>query len=149
MAEPIVYTGGTFDLPHHGHFRFLERASNFGLVVVSLNLNEFAEKYKNKNLVMSYEERRDILMSCKWVHDVVPNVGGDDSKIAIEIVKPNYIAIGSDWARRDYYAQMGFTQDWLDERDIGLVYIPYTKGISSTSIRDRMREMIQKEKDQK
>jgi cytidyltransferase-like protein len=138
MSRPIVYTGGSFDMPHHGHFRLLERAAQFGDVVVSLNLNEFSLQYKNKPLIMSYEERREILMACKWVSDVVPNVGGADSRISIEIVKPDYIIIGSDWATKDYHAQMGFTQEWLDERGIGLVYVPYTKGISSTDLRARI-----------
>lgn len=140
MDKPIVYTGGSFDLPHHGHYRLLERAAQFGLVVVSLNLSSFSEQYKGKKLVMSYEERREILLACKWVHDVVPNFGGSDSKMAIEQVKPDYIVVGSDWATKDYHAQMGFTQEWLDERGIGLVYVPYTKGISSTNIKKRMEK---------
>ena len=136
--KAIVYTGGSFDLPHHGHYRLLERAAKFGKVVVALNLDEFYEKYKGKKFVLSYEERREILLACKWVHDVVPNVGGADSKIAIELVNPDYIVIGSDWATKDYYKQMQFTQEWLDERGIGLVYVPYTKDISSTDIKKRM-----------
>lgn len=136
--KPIVYTGGSFDLPHHGHYRLFKRAAQFGKVVVALNLDEFYEKYKGKKFVLSYEERREILLACKWVHDVVPNVGGADSKIAIDLVKPDYIVIGSDWAKKDYYAQMGFTQEWLDERGIGLVYLPYTNDISSTDIKKRM-----------
>lgn len=139
MSRPIVYTGGSFDMPHHGHFRLLERASQFGDVVVSLNLNDFSLQYKNKPLIMSYEERREILMACKWVTDVVPNIGGADSKVAIDLVKPDYIIIGSDWATKDYHAQMGFTQEWLDVRGIGLVYVPYTQGISSTDLRNRVQ----------
>lgn len=134
----IVYTGGTFDLPHPGHYRLLSRASNFGLVVVSLNTDEFITTYKGKPPVLSYEERKEILLACKWVHDVVPNTGGSDSKLAIELVNPDYIVIGSDWAKKDYYKQMGFTQDWLDERGIGLIYLPYTYGVSSTEIKKRM-----------
>ena len=134
----IVYTGGSFDLPHPGHYRLLERASRFGLVTVSLNLDDIYEKYKGKKFVMSYEERREVLLSSKWVHDVVPNIGGADSKVAIEMVKPNYIVIGSDWATKDYHAQMGFDQEWLDQRGIGMVYLPYTWGISSTEIKSRM-----------
>jgi glycerol-3-phosphate cytidylyltransferase len=61
-----------------------------------------------------------------------------ESREAIEAVQPDLIVIGSDWARRDYYKQMGFTQDWLDERGIGLCYIPYTHGISSTEIKQRL-----------
>jgi hypothetical protein len=52
------------------------------------------------------------------------------------------IIVGSDWARRDYYSQMGFTQDWLDERGIGLCYIPYTLGISTTDLKKRIVEQV-------
>jgi glycerol-3-phosphate cytidylyltransferase len=135
---PIVYTGGTFDLPHPGHYRLLERAADFGEVVVALNTDEFIFKYKGKTPILSYTEREEILLACKWVDRVVPNVGGEDSTISIEMVRPDYIIVGSDWARKDYYKQMSFTQEWLDERGIGLIYVPYTKGISSTEIKKRM-----------
>jgi len=135
---PLVYTGGTFDLPHKGHYRLLKRAAEIGIVVVALNTDEFIQSYKGRPPILSYEERKEALLACRWVDQVVPNVGGTDSKIAIEMVSPDYIIIGSDWARRDYYLQMGFTQDWLDQRGIGLIYIPYTEGISTTDIKNRM-----------
>lgn len=138
-----VYTGGSFDLYHWAHAAFLQRCKDLagpdGEVIVSLNTDEFILEYKKKGLVMTYEERRKALLSCRWVDGVVPNSGGSDSRIAIDLVQPDLVVIGSDWARRDYYAQMGFTQDWLDERGIGLVYIPYTQGISSTDIKARLR----------
>ena len=134
----IVYTGGTFDLFHAGHVRFLQRCAEFGEVVVSLNTDEFIEEYKKKPPVLSYSDRREVLLACRYVSRVIPNVGGTDSKPAILAVDPDMVVIGSDWARKDYYKQMGFTQDWLDERGIGLAYIPYTQGISSTVIKERM-----------
>jgi len=134
----IVYTGGTFDLFHAGHVAFLERCSKLGFVTVSLNTDEFIEAYKGKRPVITYEERRDVILSCRWVSEVIPNYGGEDSKPSIEMVSPDIVAIGSDWARRDYYAQMGFTQDWLDDQGISLIYIPYTAGISSTAIKARL-----------
>jgi glycerol-3-phosphate cytidylyltransferase len=137
-----VYTGGSFDLYHWAHGEFLRRCKELagdGQVIVSLNTDEFIKEYKKKGLVMTYEERRKALLSCRWVDDVVANIGGADSRIAIDLVKPDLIVIGSDWARKDYYNQMGFDQDWLDDRGIGLCYIPYTQGISSTDIKSRLR----------
>ena len=138
----IVYTGGTFDLFHSGHVNLLKKcrevAGQYGTVIVSLNTDAFIEEYKGKPPVCSDAERKAVLMACKYVDDVVMNVGGKDSKIAIELAEPDYIVIGSDWAKKDYYAQMGFDQDWLDERGIGLVYVPYTKTISTTKIKGRM-----------
>ena len=134
----IVYTGGTFDLPHAGHVRFLQRCAELGQVVVSLNTDEFIASYKGKPPVMSYKEREAVLSEYRSVATVIPNTGGADSTLAINDVQPDIIAIGSDWARKDYYRQMSFNQDWLDEHNISLIYIPYTQGISTTEIKKRL-----------
>ena len=141
-----IYTGGTFDLFHAGHVLFLETCKQLagvdGKVVVSLNTDEFIEEYKGFAPVMRYGERWEVLNACRHVDDVVANVGGADSTKAIELVQPDLIVVGSDWVRRDYHAQMGFDQDWLDVRGIGVCYIPYTQGISSTVIKARLSGRI-------
>lgn len=134
-----IYTGGTFDLPHSGHVNFLRACAKLGEVTVSLNTDEFIADYKGKPPVMTYAERLGVLSEFRCVSNVIPNIGGADSKPAILEVRPDIIAIGSDWARKDYYLQMGFNQDWLDELNISLIYIPYTPGISSTEVKRRMR----------
>ena len=137
-----VYTGGTFDLFHIGHVRLLERCRELsgesGMVIVSLNTDEFIEEYKGKPPIISYQDRAEVLLSCRYVDKVIPNFGNEDSKPAIIEASPDIIAIGSDWARKDYYKQMQFTQDWLDKLNISLIYIPYTQGISSTEIKTRL-----------
>jgi len=134
-----LYTGGTFDLFHAGHVNFLRNCTRIAdKVVVSLNTDQFIASYKGNGPVCTYEERYEVLQACKYVDQVVANTGGADSKPAIERVKPDIIAIGTDWANRDYYSQMQFTQQWLDEREIVLVYLPYTQSISSTEIKARM-----------
>ena len=121
---------------------FLKRCAEIGSVTVSLNTDEFIKNYKGNPPVMSYAEREAVLLACRYVDVVVPNVGGADSTVAIDLTQPDIIIIGSDWARRDYYKQMGFTQDWLDERGIGLAYIPYTQGISTTELKKRIVERV-------
>jgi len=133
-----VYTGGTFDLLHSGHVRFLTECAKLGKVTVALNTDEFIEQYKGKPPIMNYQERKAVLKGLRAVSQVIPNIGGADSKQAIQLVRPDYLVIGSDWARKDYYAQMGFTQDWLDEQGIILCYVPYTAGISTTQIKARL-----------
>lgn len=121
----IIYTGGTFDLFHSGHVNLLRRcfelAGPSGEVVVSINTDEFIQSYKGSPPVCSESEREAVLESCQYVTRVVRNVGGADSKPAIELVQPDYIAIGTDWARRNYYEQMsiypglvGRTKHWTD-----------------------------------
>lgn len=137
-----VYTGGTFDILHFGHVNFLKQCAKLGEVVVSLNTDWFIEHYKGKRPVMSFDERKRSLEECQYVSKVIENGGNADSKIAIMKVKPDIIAIGDDWAKKDYYAQMNFTQKWLDDHDILLVYLPYTKDISTTEIKRRICESV-------
>lgn len=129
-----VYTGGTYDLFHRGHVNFLRKCAEFGEVTVALNTDEFNFEYKNKTPTMSFEDRKAVLESCKYVSEVVENTGGRDSKPTIMRVRPEIIVAASDWARKDYYKQMSFDQDWLDEQGIALCYIPYSWGISTTEI---------------
>lgn len=133
-----VYTGGTFDLFHAGHVRFLRQCAKIGYVTVSVNTDDFVMRYKGKAPIIKLEDRITVLDSCRWVAQVVVNEGDEDSKVAIEKVNPDVIAIGSDWQTKDYCRQMGFTSEWLEDRSIALVYLPYTDGISSTLIKERM-----------
>jgi glycerol-3-phosphate cytidylyltransferase len=138
----IVYTGGSFDLFHPGHVAFLKSCKRIagldGRVIVSLNTDEFIAAYKGISPVMSFDERKTILMSCRYVDSVIANIGNEDSKPAIENVLPDFVVVGDDWAKKDYYKQMQFTQDWLDRNKIQLCYVPYTEGVSSTDIKARI-----------
>jgi glycerol-3-phosphate cytidylyltransferase len=148
-----VYTGGTFDLFHEGHIELLEAckrmAGPHGKVVVALNTDEFIERFKHRKPVQSYREREKMLRSCKYVDHVVANIGEEDSTLTIEGWNKNFsqvfgdidiVAIGSDWAGRDYYGQMGFTKEWLDKHNIILAYIDRRTGQSTTNLKNVLKE---------
>ena len=102
--------------------------------------DEFIKDFKGQAPIMSYKERELTLLNCPYVDKVIPNFSGADSKPTILSVKPSIIAIGDDWAHKDYYTQMKFTQKWLDRNNIVLIYIPYTKSISTSEIIRRVKE---------
>jgi glycerol-3-phosphate cytidylyltransferase len=141
----IPYTGGTFDLFYHGHFNFLsvcQEITNRGKLVVALNTDVFVLKFKRICSRDNYLNRLEKLLNSKLVDQVIKNIGGQDSKISILSVAPDFITIGSDRDTKNYYEQMNFTQEWLDKNNIGLKYIPYTRGISSTQLRKQYDEKI-------
>ncbi len=140
MSNRKVYTGGTFDLFHKGHVNFLRQCKEIGdHVTVSLNTDEFIYRYKGEYPIISYEERKEVLLSCRYVDRVIPNTEGEDSKPTILDVNPKFIVIGSDWAKKDYYKQMNFTQQWLDDNGYVLIYIPYTDSISTSLIKEKLK----------
>ena len=132
-----VYVGGTFDLFHWGHVELLKKCEEIGEVWVALNTDKFCAEYKHKP-VMTYEERKKVLESCIYVDGVVENTGGYDSKPSILKVMPDYIVHGDDWTGDAYLKQLGIDQAFLDEHKIKLVYVPYTKNISTSEIIKRI-----------
>ena len=137
----IVYTGGTFDLFHSGHVKFLEKCAQFGTVVVSVNTDDFVATYKERP-ICSLEERMETVAACRYVDDVIVNYGGADSKPAILDANADLIVVGSDWQSKDYHKQMGFTEEWLLLHGIGLRFVPYTEDISSTIIKARILDRM-------
>jgi cytidyltransferase-like protein len=119
MRSNKLYTGGTFDILHYGHLKFLKQCKLISShVVVCLNRDSFVERYKGVKPIMSFKERKVSLEHCKYVDEVIENKYDENSRSMIELVKPKIIAVGSDWAGKNYYSQMGFSQDWLDENEI-------------------------------
>lgn len=141
MSQKILYTGGTFDVLHYGHINFLKKCKQIAdIVIVALNQDDFVAEYKNSP-IMNYKEREISLLYCPYVDKVIPNSFGLDSKPTILSVKPDIIAIGDDWCHKNYYEQMSFTQEWLDNNNIVLIYIPYTKGISTSELKERIKNV--------
>jgi len=121
---------------HHGHAEFLRKCRDYGRVIVSLNSDEFAERYKRKP-IMNIAERMAAAQACRWVDKVVVNIGDEDTGKTIDSlagVKVIYIAHGDDWTGNSLLGQLGISQEWLDKRSIQMLYVPYTRGISSSDI---------------
>ncbi len=60
-------------LLHHGHIRLLKRAKELGYVIVALTTDDEFLKHKGYKPELSYEERKEILLSLKYVDEVVPS----------------------------------------------------------------------------
>ena len=136
-----VYVGGTFDLFHYGHARFLEQCAQHGKVIVAINTDDFCDRYKRKP-VLTLGERIESVRSCRWVDDVITNIGDEDSGLTIDTIRDKevkYIAHGDDWTGDALIDQLGISQEWLYMRGISMIYIPYTKGISTSDIIGRVR----------
>ena len=46
--------------------------------------------------------------------------------------------LGSDWKNKNYFKQLNVTQEFLDEIDCNILFMPYTESISTTEIIKRI-----------
>ena len=78
MSKRIGFTTATLDMIHCGHIEYLKACKALlgtcSLLVVGLTTDELAVKQKRKTL-MSYEQRRDILIEFPFVDVVIPHHG--------------------------------------------------------------------------
>lgn len=143
LAGRVVLTLGTFDALHVGHMELLAGcralAGQNGCVVVGVNPDAFVQRFKGRAPLVPFAHRMEMLRACRFADAVVANIGGEDSRPAIEMVEPDIIAIGSDWEDRDYLGQLGVSEPWLDARGIRIEYLPRTRGESTSGIRERAR----------
>lgn len=138
--RPDVLTIGTFDLFHAGHSRFLRacrRLAGSGAVVVGVNDDEFVALYKGERPIIPFEQRLEVVKHHKGVDYALRNTGPGVEMI--RRLRPAILAIGTDWAHRDYFEQVNMTALEMREADIQLVYIPYSDVTSSTTIREACR----------
>ena len=81
----IIILSGGFDPVHKGHIRMFREAANLGAnVIVGLNSDEWLTRKKGKPF-LEWDERAEILESCKFVNQVLPIDDSDDT--ACDIIK--------------------------------------------------------------
>ena len=120
-----IITYGTFDLIHRGHINILKNAKKLGdKLIVGLSTDGFNAQ-KNKKAYYSYEERKLILEAIRYVDLVIPEDDWDQKADDIKDYNIDIFVMGDDWE-----GEFDFLKAHCD-----VVYLPRTKGISTTSIK--------------
>lgn len=123
-----VLVQGAFEILHFGHIKCLKRAKECGdFLIVALNSNALLKEYKNREPVLSYEDKRRTLEAIRYVDKVVP----------AHKFSPITLLKGFDV---DVYV---VADEWLKTKDLEVAYmkekggrvvvLPRYKGVTSTS----------------
>ncbi|WP_310467414.1 adenylyltransferase/cytidyltransferase family protein [Sphingomonas sp.] len=130
-----VFVSGVFDLFHRGHVELFKRAAALGdRLYVGVNSDEMVAKYKRRP-VFCEEDRLAIVKAIRCVTDAVI-YDAFDLKPMVERFKPSFMVHGDDWPRESYLKQICMTEDDLVKYGVELVFLPYWRGTSTTSIMD-------------
>ena len=119
-----VITYGTFDVFHFGHSEILRRAKNLGdYLIVGVSTDEF-NKEKGKKCVQSFEHRKKVVESIKFVDMVIPEKNWEQKQEDIDKYHAKILVMGDDWTGKFDYLKNCKTK-----------YLPRTPGVSSTEIK--------------
>ena len=122
-----VLTYGTFDVFHYGHLNVLKKAKEYGdRLIVGVSTDGF-NKLKNKKAYQSLEKRIDFLSGIKYVDLIIKEESWEQKTSDIEKYNVKTLIMGDDWEGK------------FDDLPCNVIYIPRTKDISSTAIRNILK----------
>lgn len=139
MTEKLVYVGMSADIIHPGHLNIINQAQKYGRVVVGVLTDGAIASYKRLPY-LNYEQRALIVSSLKGVSQVIPQETLDYVP-NLEKIKPNYVVHGDDWKEGIQKTTRQRVIDTLAQWSGQVIDIPYTQGISSTQLNQRLKEI--------
>jgi len=135
IKPKVVMSMGVWDLFHIGHLNLLERAKKLGdilIVGVGSDYSVQLEPRKKLKTYISSEDRLRIVSKNKDVDWAFLYGTYEDLEKSIEMIRPDLYVRGDDWVK-DFPGKRK-----LDELKIPVKLLSYTKGISSSSIKNRI-----------
>lgn len=124
-----VITYGTFDLFHIGHLNLLKRAKALGdYLIVAVSSDEF-NLQKGKVCKIKDTDRMQIVEAIKYVDQVIPETSWDQKIEDVKKYGVDIFVMGDDWK-----GKFDFLKDYCE-----VVYLPRTEGISSTQLKEELR----------
>lgn len=130
----IGYTAGVFDLFHIGHLNLLKNAKGMcDKLIVGVTVDDLVA-YKGKQAMIPYEDRVEMVRSCRYVDAVVPQYDMDKLS-ACKKLGASYLFVGDDWYGTEKWQKY---EETFAKEGIKIIYFPYTQGVSSTRIREAL-----------
>lgn len=134
----IGYTCGVFDVFHVGHLNLLERCKKMcDILIVGVCDDTYVREIKHKEPVYSEEQRVRILKALKVVDDafLVDIATTDNKMLALEKFRFDVLFSGDDWKGSERYKK---TEEQFSKIGASIEYLPYTQGISTTQIKEKI-----------
>lgn len=132
-----VYVGMSADLIHPGHLNIIEKARKLGKVTIGLLTDKAIASYKRVPF-LTYEQRQAVVKNIKGVSKIVPQTTLDYTE-NLEKLRPDYVVHGNDWKKGIQAHTRAMVIATLKKWGGELVEVPYTEGISSTVLHEKLR----------
>ena len=139
MEKKTVYVGMSADMIHPGHLNIIKEACKLGSVTVGVLTDAAIASYKRLPY-LNYEQRAEIVANIKGVDRVVPQTTLDYVPNLREL-KPDYVVHGDDWKEGVQQKTRQRIIEAMAEWGGKVIDIPYTQGISSTAMNQRLKEI--------
>ena len=137
--KKTVYVGMSADMIHPGHLNIIHEAMKLGCVTVGVLTDAAIASYKRLPY-LTFEQRAEIVSNIKGVDQVVPQTTLDYVPNLLKL-KPDYVVHGDDWKEGVQAKTRERIIEVMAQWGGQVIDIPYTQGISSTAMNQRLKEI--------
>ena len=134
-----VYIGMSADIIHPGHLNIIKQGVELGEVTIGLLTDKAIASYKRLPY-LNYHQRKEVIENIKGVKKVIEQDSLDYTKNLIKL-KPDFVVHGDDWQegvqKQTRINVITTLKEWNGE----LIDVPYTKGINSTLLNKKIKEI--------
>ena len=134
-----VYVGMSADIIHPGHLNIIHEAQKLGYVTVGVLTDAAISSYKRLPY-LNYEQRSLIVKNLKGVEEVIPQ-STLDYVPNLELLRPDFVVHGDDWKEGVQKETRQRVIDTISKWGGKVIDVPYTKGISSTQLNSKLKEI--------
>ncbi len=135
--KKTVYIAMCADILHPGHINIIKKGRKLGKVVVGLLTDQAIASYKRPPF-MNYQQRLEVIKNIKGVSRVIPQETLD-YRPNLRKLKPNYVVHGTDWRQGIQKETRQQVINTIVKWGGNLIEPPYTEGISSTEINQKVK----------
>ena len=136
--KDLAYAAMCADLIHPGHLNIIRIAREHGSVIIGLLTDEAIASYKAPP-VLPFAQRKLIVENLKGVSAVIPQESLDYTQ-NLRRLRPTVVVHGDDWRAGPQTLIRAQVINLLGEWGGTLIEPPYSSGMSSTGIRQRIAQ---------
>ena len=135
----VGYTCGVYDLFHVGHLNLFERCKEMcDILIVGVCNDDYVRNIKHKKPMINENDRVRIINALKCVDQVflIDIETTTDKMLALKKFKFDVLFSGDDWRGSERYNK---TEEDFKKLGAAIEYLPYTKGVSTTLLKEKIK----------
>lgn len=146
LKRPYVFVPMCLDFFHHGHANILKKSRKYGNIILGLISDRGIVGYKKKKPINDFNKRKKIASMLKDIKHIIKVKSPSTYSQLAKKFEFEYVIHGDDWKNGPQAKSRKNLIEIMKNWKGRVIDIPYTKKISSTIIKKKIKNVARNKK---